>query len=120
MNSLRRSNNQCECRCFAPKIDTFRISISGYTVTETAVEYHINPQYLKTLPYDCLLDLYIEQGVAAANAALPVYIKFGERKFAFIDAQSAPITGADIPLPVERIVHFNKCNGLFRFVDFTV
>lgn len=127
------NNNNC-----LPRIDVggiYKLSTNAVALTETTVDYGINPCLYNRLPCESLVLLNIHADVPAGGEALPVTIAVpnsgnstvstdgnstrGTTKINVVDSQGTNVTGANITGNTERFVYINKHTGVIRFMEFT-
>lgn len=119
-----------------PRVDVggiYKLSTNAVTVTDTTVDYGINPCTYNRLPNESLVLLKIHEDAPASGSTLPVTIVVpnngsstvtsststsGTSKINVIDSQGNNVTGASVKA-AERFVYINKCSGTIRFMEFT-
>lgn len=118
-----------------PRIDIggiFKLSTNAVALTDTTVDYGINPCLYRQLPCESLVVLTIHADVPAGGEALPVTIAVptgdstlqnnsttGTSKVNIVDSQGNNVTGSNVIGNTERLVYINKRTGIIRFMEFT-
>lgn len=118
-----------------PRIDIggiYKLTTNAVALSETTVDYGINPCLYKQLPCESLVVLTIHADVPAGGEALPVTIAVptgtstlqsasttGTSKVNVVDSQGNNVTGSNIVGNTERLVYINKRSGIIRFMEFT-
>ncbi len=118
-----------------PRIDVggiYKLSTNAVALSETTVDYGINPCLYRQLPCESLVVLTIHADVPVGGEALPVTISVpngnstlqsasttGTSKVNIVDSQGSNVTGANISGNTERLVYINKRTGIIRFMEFT-
>ena len=112
----------------------YKLSTNAVTLTETTVDYGINPCVYRRLPCESLVLLTIHSDVPAGGEALPVMLVVpndgastdseasstaGTTKLNVVDSQDTNVTGTNIQGSTQRLVYINKCTGKVRFMEFT-
>ena len=120
-----------------PRIDVggiFKLSTNAVTLTDTTVDYGINPCLYNRLPCESLVLLNIHADVPTGGEALPVTVVVpnsgtstvsennsttGTTKVNVVDSQGTNVTGSNVQGSTERLVYINKSTGTIRFMEFT-
>lgn len=120
-----------------PRVDVggiFKLSTNAVALSETTVDYGINPCTYRRLPNESLVLLTIHADVPAGGEALPVTLVVpnigtstvsgpdsttGTSKINIVDSQDNNVTGANVQGNTQRFVYINKCTGKVRFMEFT-
>lgn len=121
-----------------PRIDVggiYKLSTNAVALTDTTVDYGINPCLYNRLPCESLVLLNIHSDVPAGGETLPVTVVVpnsgtstvstegtstrGTTKINVVDSQGTNVTGANIAGNTERFVYINKHTGVIRFMEFT-
>ena len=125
-----------------PRVDVggiYKLSTNAVALTETTVDYGINPCLYNRLPCESLVLLNIHADVPAGGEALPVTIVVpnggsstvtnsststsssttGTTKVNVVDSQGTNVTGSNVQGNTERLAYINKCTGTIRFMEFT-
>lgn len=122
-----------------PRIDVggiYKLSTNAVALTDTTVDYGINPCLYNRLPCESLVLLNIHSDVPEGGATLPVTVVVpnsgtstvstegststrGTTKINVVDSQGTNVTGANITGNTERFVYINKHTGVIRFMEFT-
>lgn len=112
----------------------FKLSTNAVTLTDTTVDYGINPCVYNALPCESLVLLTIHADVPEGGEALPVTIvtpnngtstvstngsNSGTTKTNIVDSQGTNVTGSNITGSTQRFVYINKRTGIIRFMEFT-
>ena len=115
----------------------YELKTNAQQVTESSVDYGINPRYYNALPCECIVLLKIHQGVAAASATLPVTVVIpnsgsttingtagstgttsGTKKVPIVDHGGTAVTGASVSDTTEALAYINKKSGIIRLLGF--
>lgn len=125
-----------------PRIDVggiFKLSTNAVALTDTTVDYGINPCLYNRLPCESLVLLNIHADVPVGGEALPVTVVVpnggsstvtnsststssstaGTTKVNIVDSQGTNVTGSNVQGNTERLVYINKSTGTIRFMEFT-
>lgn len=120
-----------------PRIDVggiFKLSTNAVTLTETTVDYGINPCAYRALPCESLVLLTIHADVPAGGESLPVTVVVpnsgsstvsesgsttGTTKVNVVDSQGTNVTGSNVSGSTQRFVYINKNTGVIRLLEFT-
>lgn len=121
-----------------PRIDIggiYKLSTNAVALSDTTVDYGINPCLYNRLPCESLVILTIHADVPTGGAAFPVMLVVpntgtstvsqdnapvrGTTKLNIVDSKGANVTGANIIGSTERLVYINKHTGVVRFLEFT-
>ena len=124
-----------------PRIDVggiYKLSTNAVALTDTTVDYGINPCLYNRLPCESLVLLTIHADVPAGGEALPVTVvvpnsgsstvnesgtstssSTGTTKVNVVDSQGTNVTGSSVQGNTERLAYINKCTGVIRFMEFT-
>lgn len=108
----------------------FKLATNAVAVTDTTVDYGINPCLYNKLPNESIVLLTIHADVPTAGDTLPVTIAVPSnttttvsgstnKKVNIVDSQGTNITGANIKGNTQRLAYINKCTGIIRFMEFT-
>lgn len=122
-----------------PRIDIggiYVLSTNAVALSETSVDYGINPCLYNLLPWESIVLLKVHADAPAGGEALPVTIVVpnsgrttltttttgttsGSTNIPVVDSQDAPVTGTNITGSTERLAYINKRTGVIRFLEFT-
>lgn len=118
-----------------PRIDIegiYKLSTNVVELTETTVDYGINPCMYSRLPNESIILLTIHADIPTGGADLPVVLvvpntgsstinndSSGTSKVSIVDSKGTNVTGANIQGNTERLAYINKCTGTIRFLEFT-
>lgn len=120
-----------------PRIDIggiFKLTTNAVALSETTVDYGINPCLYNRLPCESLVLLTIHDDVPAGGETFPVMLVVpntgtstvstgtsttGTTKLNIIDSQGTNVTGANVQGSTQRFVYINKHTGTVRFMEFT-
>lgn len=120
-----------------PRVDVggiFKLSTNAVALTDTTVDYGINPCLYNRLPCESLVLLNIHSDVPAGGEGLPVTVVVpnsgsstvsengsttGTTKVNIVDSQGTNVTGSNVQGNTERLVYINKSTGTVRFMEFT-
>ena len=116
------------------------LSTNAVQLTDTTVDYGINPYQYNALPCESIVLLRVHSEVPEGGEELPVTIVVpsagrstldastsvtgagtatGTTKVPVLDSQGNQIIGDDIEATTERFAYINKCTGVIRFLEFT-
>lgn len=120
-----------------PRIDVggiFKLSTNAVTLTDTTVDYGINPCQYRALPCESLVLLTIHEDAPAGGESLPVTVVVpnsgsstvsesgsttGTTKVNVVDSQGTNVTGSNVQGSTQRFVYINKNTGVIRLLEFT-
>ena len=122
-----------------PRIDVggiYKLSTNAVALTDTTVDYGINPCLFNRLPNECIVLLRVHADVPEGGATLPAALitpnqgsstvttegsntTTGTSRVPIVDSQGTPITGANVQGNTERLAYINKSSGIIRFLEFT-
>lgn len=120
-----------------PRIDVggiFKLSTNAVTLTDTTVDYGINPCAYRALPCESLVLLTVHADVPTGGESLPVTVVVpnsgsstvsennsttGTTKVNVVDSQGTNVTGSNVSGNTQRFVYINKSTGVIRLLEFT-
>lgn len=118
-----------------PRIDIngiYKLSTNAVNLTDTSVDYGINPCLYRKLPCESIVLLTIHADAPAGGEGLPVYLgvpsgastvttgdSTGTTKIGVVDSKGTAVTGANVLGNTERLVYINKRTSTVRFLEFT-
>lgn len=118
-----------------PRIDVggiYKLSTNGVALTDTSVDYGINPCLYHLLPCESIVLLTIHADVPTGGESLPVYLgvpsgsstvtagdSTGTTKVGIVDSQGTSVTGANVQGNTQRLAYINKSTGIIRLLEFT-
>lgn len=113
----------------------YELTTNAVQLTDTSVDYGINPVCYNALPCESVVLLKIHAGTPAGGENLPVTVvtpnsgsstvvnesgsNAGTTKKPVTDSKNNPVTGADVIGNTERLAYINKRTGVIRFLEFT-
>lgn len=116
------------------RLQIFELPTNGVALSDTSVDYGINPCLYRELPCECYVTLRIRQAVPAGGEALPVAIAVpagspgstvstpgsttGTKKTPVIDHNNAPVVGSDVSELTDAFALVDKNLGIIKFVNF--
>lgn len=108
------------------------LTTNAVELTDTSVDYGINPCLYNALPCESIVLLKIHADAPTGGEALPVTIVIpnsgrttlattttGTINTPLVDSQDTPVTGSNIAGNTERLAYINKSTGVIRFLEFT-
>lgn len=119
------------------KLDIYIISTNALNVTETSVDFGLDPCVYNQLPCECIVLFKFHTVVPAAAAALPVTVAIPNRNRTTLvttgttptstssttvpvtDKDNNPVVGGDIDVVTEKLAYINKRTGVIKFTEFT-
>ena len=122
-----------------PRIDVggiYKLTTNAVALTDSTVDYGINPCLYNKLPNESIVLLTIHADVPAGGEGFgvtvvtpnsgastvttnPNAIGTGTAKIPVIDSQGTQVTGANVSGNIERLAYINKSAGIIRFLEFT-
>lgn len=118
-----------------PRVDVggiYKLSTNAVALTESSVDYGINPCLYSKLPCESIVLLTIHADAPAGGEALPVQIAvpsssstvsngdtIGRTKISVVDSQDSNVTGSNVQGNTQRLAYINKSTGVIRFLEFT-
>lgn len=121
-----------------PRIDVggiYKLSTNAVALSDTTVDYGVNPNLYNQLPCECLVVLTIHADVPEGGEGFPVTVAIpsgtttlatssastttGTSKVNVVDSQGNNVTGSNVSGGTERLVYINKRTGIIRFMEFT-
>lgn len=117
--------------------DVFIISTNAVNVTETSVDFGLDPCVYNALPCESIVLFKFHTAVPAAAAALPVTVAIPNRNRTTLvttgttptsttsttvpvtDKDNNPVVGGDIDVVTEKLAYINKRTGVIKFTEFT-
>ena len=118
-------------------VGIFIISTNALNVTETSVDFGLDPCVYNQLPCECIVLFKFHTAVPAAGAALPVTVAIPNRNRTTLvttgttptstssttvpvtDKDNNPVVGSDIDEITEKLAYINKRTGIIKFTEFT-
>lgn len=118
-------------------IGLYIISTNALNVTETSVDFGLDPCVYNSLPCECVVLFKFHTVVPAAAAALPVTVAIPNRNRTTLvttgttptaststtvpvtDKDNSPVVGGDIDVVTEKLAYINKRTGVIKFTEFT-
>lgn len=113
----------------------FELSTNAVQITESSVDYGINPVCYNALPCESIVLLKVHADAPAGGEGLPVTVvtpnsgsstvtnssgsSAGTTKVPVVDSNNNPVTGSDVSGTTERLAYINKRTGIIRFLEFT-
>lgn len=122
-----------------PRIDVggiYKLSTNAVALTDTTVDYGINPCLYRRLPCESLVVLTIHADAPAGGEDFPITVAIPSdsttlgntsttgtatttAKVNVVDSQGNNVTGSNVQGGTERLVYINKRTGIIRFMEFT-
>ena len=122
-----------------PRIDVggiYKLSTNAVALTDTTVDYGINPCLYRQLPCESLVVLTIHADAPAGGEDFPITVAISSdsttigststtgtaattTKVNVVDSQGNNVTGSNVSGGTERLVYINKRTGIIRFMEFT-
>ena len=118
-----------------PRIDFVginKLSTNGVALTESSVDYGINPCLYSKLPCESIVLLTIHADAPTGGEDLPVLVGVpsgastissgdttGKTKISVVDSQGSNVTGSNVQGNTQRLAYINKSTGVIRFLEFT-
>lgn len=122
-----------------PRIDVggiYKLSTNAVALTDTTVDYGINPCLYRQLPCESLVVLTIHADAPAGGEDFPITVAIPSdsttigststtgtaattTKVNVVDSQGNNVTGSNVSGGTERLVYINKRTGIIRFMEFT-
>lgn len=118
-------------------IGLYIISTNALNVTETSVDFGLDPCVYNSLPCECVVLFKFHTAVPTAAAALPVTVAIPNRNRTTLvttgttptaststtvpvtDKDNSPVVGGDIDVVTEKLAYINKRTGVIKFTEFT-
>lgn len=115
----------------------FIISTNAVNVTETSVDFGLDPCVYNSLPCESIVLFKFHTAVPAAAAALPVTVAIPNRNRTTLvttgttgtaststtvpitDKDNSPVVGGDLDTVTEKLAYINKRTGVIKFTEFT-
>ena len=116
---------------------TYIISTNAINVTDTSVDFGLDPCVYNQLPCDSIVLFKFHTAVPATAAALPVTVAIPNRNRTTLvttgttptstssttvpvtDKDNNPVVGGDIDVVTEKLAYINKRTGVIKFTEFT-
>lgn len=121
-------------RSHLKRLQIFELPTNGVSLSDTSVDYGINPCLYNELPCECFIALRIRQAVPAGGAGLPVTVvtptgsasstvttpgsATGTKKTPVIDHNHNQVVGSDVNEFTDAFALIDKGLGIIRFVNF--
>lgn len=118
-----------------PRIDIggiYKLSTNAVALTESSVDYGINPCLYSKLPCESIVLLTIHADAPTGGEDLPVLVGVpsgastissgdttGKTKISVVDSQGSNVTGSNVQGNTQRLAYINKSTGVIRFLEFT-
>lgn len=123
-----------------PRIDVggiYKLSTNAVALSDTTVDYGINPCLYRQLPCESLVVLTIHADAPAGGEDFPITVAIPSdsttigststtgttatttAKVNVVDSQGNNVTGSNVSGGTERLVYINKRTGIIRFMEFT-
>lgn len=116
------------------RLDIFELPTNAVSLSDTSVDYGIDPVIYRQLPCECYVTVKIRQAVPTGGAGLPVTIvtptgssrstvvnsgsTSGTKKSPVVDHNNNPVVGSDVSEFTDALALLNKSLGIFKFVNF--
>lgn len=114
------------------ELRNFELPTTAVALSETSVDFGINPCLYNELPCECFVTLKVRQSVPAGGEALPVTIvtpsqggstvsgqnSSSGQKTNVVDHNGDNVVGSDLGDLTEVYAYVNKELGVIRFVNF--
>ena len=118
-------------------VGIYIISTNALNVTETSVDFGLDPCVYNSLPCEAIVLFKFHTTVPAAAAALPVTVAIPNRNRTTLvttgttptstssttvpvtDKDNNPVVGGDIDVVTEKLAYINKRIGVIKFTEFT-
>lgn len=116
------------------RLQIFELPTTGVVLSETSVDYGINPCIYSQLPCECYVTLRIRQAVPTGGEGLAVTIatpagspnstvstpgsSAGTKKTPVIDHNNSPVVGSDVSELTDALALIDKNLGIIKFVNF--
>lgn len=111
----------------------YELCTNAVQLTDTSVDYGINPCLYNALPCEGIVLLKVHADVPEGGEALPVTVVIpnngnttlttttttGTSKVPVVDSNGNSVTGSDVTGTTERLAYINKATGVIRFLEFT-
>ena len=122
---------------FLPRLDVggiYILSTNAVQLTDSSVDYGINPVCYNLLPCESIVLLKVHADVPAGGEALGITLvapsggnstvtatgsTTGTTKVPIVDSNGNPVKGSDVTGTTERWAYINKRTGVIRFLEFT-
>ena len=122
-----------------PRIDVggiYKLSTNVVALSDTTVDYGINPCLYRQLPCESLVVLTIHADAPVGGEDFPITVAIPSdsttigststtgtaattTKVNVVDSQGNNVTGSNVSGGTERLVYINKRTGIIRFMEFT-
>ena len=116
------------------RLQIFELPTNGVALSDTSVDYGINPCLYRELPCECYITLRIRQAVPAGGEGLPVTVvtpagsssstvstpgtTTGTKKTPVTDHNNTPVVGSDVSEFTDAFALLDKGLGIIKFVNF--
>lgn len=115
------------------QLKIFELPTNSVVLSDTSVDYGINPRVYNELPCECYISIKIRQAVPTGGDALPVNVivpsgsststvsnsgTTGTKKAPVVDHDNTQVTGSDMNEFTDVLALLNKSIGVIKLVNF--